>query len=591
MNNFELKPDGFYFDGKKKKIMSGSMHYFRIFPEYWVDRLKKLKEMGLNCVETYTIWSLHEKKEGVFDFSGILDLKKYLQTIKDLGLYVVIRPGPYICSECDMGGLPWWLLSYDNIELRTSDDLFLEKTKKYLKKICEIIKPFLITNGGNVIMVQVENEYGAYGNDKNYLRFLCNFYRENGIDCPLVTSDWDLKDTLENGTIDDVYATVNYRWDSENAQKKLNEFHPQPYPNGTMELWNGSAVHFNEKCVKRDLCEIKKSVEGALKFTEFFNLYMFHGGSNFGFNNGAVYSGGKYIPQAQTYDVQAPLGEYGNKTEKYFLEQKTICDYMGFPIENKTENPVLSCYGEANFVGEMPLFRLDETSYYKTKSKNLLPMEKFGQAHGIICYEKEIEFSGGSYTFELPETIHDFLKIYIDNVFLGEFCQDGEKKFTATLTEGKHNLKFLCEEFGRVNFGKEILDYKGLIGEISYYKSDDVNKTVLIDYTVSCYPIENFKMTYGEAVVDFPCYSEYAIELNPCGDTFIKLEGFTRGAVFVNGFNLGRFWDVGPQKTLYMPKSLLVHGKNRIIVFDSQYKNAQKRVALIDEQIIEGYTK
>lgn len=590
MASIEIKKDGFYIDGKKTKIISGAMHYFRVFPEYWENRLKTLKELGCNCVETYTAWNLHEKREGEFDFSGILDLKKYIETAKKLGLYLVLRPGPYICSECDMGGLPWWLLKYDDIELRTYNLIYLKKVRKYLEKICEIVKPELITNGGNIIMIQVENEFGAFGNDKKYLETLKGYYKEFGMDCPLVTSDWAERTTLENGTIDGVYATVNYRWDSITAQKNLKEFHPQDMPGGTMELWNGSSIHFNKKCVKRNLDEVATSVKGALAETEYMNLYMYHGGTNFGFFNGSIYDGGRFEVQAQTYDVQTPLGEYGNKTEKYYLEQKIICDYLGIPIKNETEEPCLSCYGEARLTGVRPLFDMKNECGYSVRSEKILPMEKFDLAHGCIAYGTQIQ-TGDSGALLLLPSVHDFLKVYVDGKLVGSAERDDADRLDLAICKGEHTLILFVEEFGRINFGRQIKDYKGLTGDVVLFDKETQAHVTLKDFTVDCYPLEKFGAINGVTPdMEKPNCFKFTINLKPQNDTYLKLEGFVRGAAYINGFNLGRYWNVGPQRTLYVPKSLLKDGENEIMVFESCTYGFNKKVALIDKEIIDGYT-
>lgn len=585
---FDFTKDGFYFDGKKTKIISGAMHYFRIFPEYWEDRLLKLKELGANCVETYCAWNLHEANEGSFDFSDRLDLVRYIETAKKLGLYVILRPGPYICSECDMGGLPWWLLSYDDVSLRAFNKRFLDKTEIYLSKICDKIKPHLITNGGNVIMIQIENEYGCVGSDKRYLNALRNIYLKNGIDVPFFTCDWEAKENLESGSIDGAIPFVNYRWNSEVAIPKLKSFSPDT-PSGVMELWNGSAMLVGKPATKRDLNEVKISVEGALKHAELMNLYMFHGGTNFGFFNGAQYQNGKFVVQATSYDVQAPIGEYGNRTEKYYIEQKAICDYLNKPIVSTASDPKLVDYGKADYVCAMPLSSLDRSLYRVNESKKILPMEKFGQAHGCIAYTTNIESDGNAFTLKFDE-VHDLASVYVDGDFVSEVARDGEKSLVLNLSKGTHELTFFVEEFGRINFGLEIFDPKGLVGDVVMLSNDGSEK-VLKDYVVTSYPFEKVVVSSTDCErTNIPMLYKFDIELTPVGDTYLEIDGFTRGVVFINGVNLGRHFNLGPQKSLYVPKRLLKNGKNEIIVFDARLGVDEKRVLLSGKQIITGYT-
>jgi len=586
---FTITKDGFYFDGKKTKIISGAMHYFRIFPEYWEDRLLKLKELGANCVETYSAWNLHEKEEGKWDFSDRLNLVKFIETAKKLGLMVILRPGPYICSECDMGGLPWWLLKYDDIELRAYNKRFLEKAEIYLNKIFSIVKPHLITNGGNVIMVQIENEYGAFGNDKRYLSALKEIYVKNGVDVPYFTCDWEGLDTLTNGHIDGVIPFVNYRWDSETALNKLKSFSPDT-PSGVMELWNGKALLGDGATPKRDLNEIEVSVKGALKKGELMNLYMFHGGTNFGFFNGSQYNNGKFMVHATSYDVQTPLGEYGNKTEKYYLEQKIICDYLGKYIVNDSCEPTLIDYGKATFIAKTPINQLDKNAYRVHDTETILPMEKFDQAHGCIAYTTDIETDGEEITLTLPE-IHDHLSLFVDKELILSVSRDGEKKVKLNLEKGKHELTFFVEEFGRINFGKEICDRKGLMGDV-LVKSPKIDAYALKNFKTTSFSFDNLSADYaGDKTLNLPTLYKYTVDLTPKGDTYLELDGFTRGLVFINGFNLGRHFKDSPQKSFYVPNRLLKVGLNEIVVFDAQDTEIKKSVSLSGKQIILGYTE
>lgn len=577
---FTITKDGFYFDGKKTKIISGAMHYFRIFPEYWEDRLLKLKELGANCVETYSAWNLHEKEEGKWDFSDRLDLVKFIETAKKLGLMVILRPGPYICSECDMGGLPWWLLKYDDIELRAYNKRFLEKAEIYLNKIFSIVNPHLITNGGNVIMVQIENEYGAFGNDKRYLSALKEIYVKNGVDVPYFTCDWEGLDTLTNGHIDGVIPFVNYRWDSETALNKLKSFSPDT-PSGVMELWNGKALLGDGATPKRDLNEIEVSVKGALKKGELMNLYMFHGGTNFGFFNGSQYNNGKFMVHATSYDVQTPLGEYGNKTEKYYLEQKIICDYLGKEIVNQAKTPTLINYGELNLKSITALSRLGKENYKVNYSKHPLNMEKYDQAHGLIAYTKDIDFKGKT-LIELP-AVHDKCKAYIDNELVYSVERDGDNKFSVDIS-GNKKLTLLVEEWGRINFDHEIYDKKGLVGDVL------LNGETLTDWTVYSYSLDCPK-TLENADGDGAKFYKYEISLSPNGDTYLEIDGFNHGVVYINGFILGRYWSDTAQKSFYIPNRLLTNGTNEVVVLDLEPNADKKTVKLSGKQIILGYAE
>lgn len=593
VGNLIIERDRISIDGKEIKIVSGAMHYFRIFPEYWNDRLLKLKEMGCNCVETYIAWNLHEKTEGRFETSGRLDLVKYIEMAEKIGLYVILRPGPFICSECDFGGLPWWLLKYDGIELRTYNRVYLDKVKEYVRKISNLIRPKLITNGGNVILVQIENEFGSYGDDKAYLKELAGYYTEFGIDVPFITSDGDARLLLEKGTLPGVYAAANFRWDSVAAMEILKEFQPDK-PGAIMELWNGKAIHYGTRNEKRDLKEVEYSVQTALENASVINLYMFHGGTNFGFFNGSLYFAGKFTVQSTTYDEQAPLNEYGGKTEKYYIEQKVICDYLGKPVINETPEPVLTDYGTAELTASMPLSAMDKKYYSERSSDKLLTMEQCDQGYGYISYTATVDIGKLGCVLKYP-VIHDLANLYVDGKLLeshhaNELKRDIASRCDLTIS-GKHELTLFVESMGRMHFGPQLKDYKGLIGDLVIFDKEKQTNTVVTDWTIRNYPFEEVEVTDTETDnVAQPMLYKFNICLKPEGDTYVEVIGFKRGVVFINGFNLGRHWNIGPQKSLYIPKSLLRDGDNEIIVFDVVGSDTEKKVLLHGKQIIEGYT-
>ena len=264
----KITSEGIFIGGKRTQIISGSLHYFRVVPEYWEDRLKKLRALGCNTVDTYIAWNRHERREGEFDFSGWNDFGRFLDTAAELGLYAVVRPGPYICSEWDMGGLPWWLLRYDGLSLRSSDPVFMQKVFRYIGQVCRLLAPRQITRGGNVIFVQLENEFGNYGNDKEYLRMLQACLKENGIEVPLFTSDSEMKILLDNGSLPDVWKVVNYRTSSAKSIGALKHYQPD-LPAGVGELWNGRAMQWMQPFAPREVSPIAETVAEALRRAEY----------------------------------------------------------------------------------------------------------------------------------------------------------------------------------------------------------------------------------------------------------------------------------------------------------------------------------
>lgn len=570
--------------GQPEKIMSGAMHYFRIPRPYWRDRLLKLKELGCNCVETYLCWNLHEKKEGQFDFSGWLDFGEYLRLAQEMGLYAIVRPGPYICSEWDLGGMPWWLLKEKGIVLRCSQPLFLQKITPYLEKVCEILQEHMISRGGNVIFVQIENEYGSYGTDKAYLRWLKEFYEQHGVDCPLITSDGEKEAHLHNGTLPDVMASVNYRWDSVTALSQLKKYHGGQ-PGAVMELWNGRAKHWGEPFTPRDIDEVARSVETALEHAELVNLYMFHGGTTFGFQNGTLESGGNFIVQTTSYDVDAPVNEYGQRTPKYYAEQAVICKALGKPIEATATDPILRGYDEITFRGETSLSECPEL-VRKTISPTLKSMEECDQGYGYMIYETKIFVSGKGVTVRFPE-IHDIAHVYLDGTYVKTLCRWDAVRELEITRHGEVTLQILVENMGRVNFGPALHDCKGLVGQMIAVTHEETYDFFPIVHGFTMYSLELETLPEhftGKAQENAPALYLYEVEVEECADTLLRLEGFTRGVAFVNGFNLGRHWTIEhSENKLFVPAPLLRPGKNQIVVFDVLANSNPKSVKLTDQ--------
>ena len=565
-----------YIDGKPTKIASGAMHYFRIVPEYWEDRLLKLKESGCNCVETYLCWNLHEKKQGQLDFSGWLDFGKFLEIAKGLGLYAIVRPGPYICSEWDMGGMPWWLLKYPDVELRCSNERFLQLCTPYLDKVCDLLKPHLITNGGNVIFVQIENEYGSYSNDKAYLQWLKRFYEERGIDCGLITSDGETDMLLKNGSLDGVMASVNYRKDSQMCLSLLKNF-KNDQPGAAMELWNGRAMHWGEAFQRRDVEEVKESVRSALEYGELVNMYMFHGGTTFGFMNGALDFGDRFIVQMTSYDVDAPLDEYGRRTKKYYAEQEVITQALGTEITNTAVDTELFPYEQAHFCGACSL---EESGVVPAaiQSPQPRPMELYDQGYGYIIYETSFFVDKMGATLRFPE-VHDIGHIYIDGQYTKTLERYSPDK-TLELAAGEHHMAILVENMGRVNFGPKLKDHKGLVGQIVLYDHQYCVNSILSGFRVYPLPLETLPASFaGTAIQNQPAFYEFTFEAEAARDTVMHLRGFTRGVAFINGINLGRHWDIEhSENKLFIPATFVKPGLNRIVVFDVLHKDDEKKI-------------
>ncbi len=577
----EIKNKKFYMDSKSFDIYSGAMHYFRTVPEYWEDRLTKLKAAGFNTVETYVCWNLHEKKPGEFDFSGILDIEKYLEIAQKVGLYAIVRPGPYICAEWDFGGLPAWLLKDKNMQIRCMYPDYLRCVERFYKELLARLVPHLESHGGNIIAMQVENEYGSYGNDKDYLRYVEKLTRDCGVDCLLFTSDGNTNNMISGGSLPDIYKVLNFGSRSRTAFNVLKGFENDG-PNMCGEFWCGWFDHWRDKHHTRNSLEIVNEIKGFIDNGASFNMYMFHGGTNFGFTAGANHNQGHgYEPTVTSYDYCAMLTEWGDYTPAYHAVRKLLCEKQGIEPPELPESPKLQSIGKVELTEAASLFEnLDNIG-----EKHHVPvpegMEYFGQNFGLIYYETTLK---GKYNASpmYVKNVHDFAEVYFD----------GEKKTSIDRTlytvEGKTTLKdvifkkkkgesspflmpalsgerkigVLVDTMGRVNYGENMLDRKGI---------SDIYLGIqrLMNYDVWTLPLDNLdKLKYSSSVKkEEPVFLKGSFKTDSKADCFIHLDGFNRGCVYINGFNLGRFWKVGPQKSLYIPGTLL-KDENEIIVFN-----------------------
>ncbi len=561
--------NNFLLDGKPYTIISGAMHYFRIPREYWLDRLTKLKECGFNTVETYTCWNAHEPREGEFDFSGMLDIEEYVKLAESIGLNVIVRPGPYICSEREFGGLPAWLLTYEKVALRCYEPVFIEKVRRYYKELFKYLTPHLSTNGGGIIMVQIENEYGSYGNDKQYLQAVVDIYRECGVDCTLFTSDGPCATMLSGGSLPEHLAVANFGSNPKSAFATLKKLRPnQPCMCG--EYWCGWFDHWYEEHHVREADEVAGLFRDMIDSGASLNFYMFHGGTNFGFMNGANYHD-KYAPTVTSYDYNALLSEAGDLTPAYHAVRKMIEDYTKTELPPLTvKNSEKKAYGKLALTESASLFDLLGEVYPAVHTAAPKYMEDIGQSYGYTVYRTTVVGPKDESTLNF-EAVHDRAVVYIDGKKVGTI-ERGAKADTITmpkLEDGETlELTIVNENMGRVNYGPKLRDRKGVVGiRLGYqhqygwdmYAVEDTDKLAEIAYSECSGGVDGMTVLRGNLKIDG----------KPC-DTFVKLDGFHHGIVIVNGFNLGRYYnDAGPQKTLYVPAPMLREGDNSVIVFET----------------------
>ena len=580
MSTFTYKNDKFYFNDEEYTIISGAMHYFRIPREYWHDRLLKLKECGFNTVETYTCWNLHEPQEGVFNFDGMLDLAAYLDIAAELGLNIILRPGPYICAEWEFGGLPAWLLNYKDMNIRCNDATFISKVERYYKELLKIAVPRLCTNGGNIIMMQIENEYGSYGNDHDYMQKIADIYIENGVDCQLFTSDGATYFMLGGGTLPQYPCVANFGSKPEQNFKVLDDFRPgQPRMCG--EYWCGWFDHWYGEHHTREAKELAGLFKDMLDVGASLNFYMFHGGTNFGFMNGANYYE-KYEPTITSYDYNALLSEAGDLTKAYHEVRKVIEKWNGKKLPALTvKNSEKKAYGKVELTEKCDIFKAAKLLSDPIHTAAPKFMEEIGQSYGYVLYSTELE--GPREDWELNfDAVHDRAVVFVNGKYKGYVERTRHKDtIRIPLKKGqKARLDILCENMGRVNYGNKIMDRKGLKGirfGLQYHFGWDMYSLPMTDLS----KLEYEENTGKTKVASF-LKGNLRIDDTPC-DTFIKLDGFTKGIVIINGFNLGRYYNpAGPQKTLYVPAPILRQGDNEIIVFESD-KSTKSFVTFVDK--------
>lgn len=573
MSTFRARGNQFFYNDQPLQVLSGAIHYFRVVPEYWEDRLLKLKACGFQTVETYVPWNLHEPEEGKFHFTGMADIEKFITLAGDLGLHVIVRPCPYICAEWEFGGLPAWLLRDPNMKLRCSHPLFLSKIDAYYDVLLGKLKPLLCTNGGPIIALQVENEYGSYGNDKIYLTYLKDALIHRGMDVLLFTSDGFEDFHLQGGTLlPELLATVNFGSRPEKAFAQLQKYQPEA-PLFCMEYWNGWFDHWGEEHHTRDGADVANVLDQMLKMGASVNFYMFHGGTNFGFMNGANYDD-RFMPTVTSYDYDSPLSECGDLTEKYAAVKEVMSHYTTIPKVTLPPQAPKKNYGEVQLQEQAHLFESFAQITTKHVSAYIVPMEQLGQNYGFIYYETKISGPRARNKIVLQH-VRDRALIYLDGIYQGVIERDThhlspqikDNDIVVEIGEGGVTLGILVENMGRVNYGELLGESKGITEGVR------LGQQFLFGWTIYPLPLDDLsQLEFAPAIEGdghpSPAFYRGTFKVEEVGDTFLKLDGWNKGVVFINGFNLGRYWERKPQKTLYVPGPLLHEEENEIVIFE-----------------------
>jgi beta-galactosidase len=561
-DSFAIGETNFLLNGKPFQIRCGEMHFARIPRADWKQRLEMARAMGLNTVCAYLFWNLHEPEPGKFNFSGNADAAEFCRLAQAEGLKVILRPGPYSCAEWDFGGLPWWLLKIPDIKIRTEDPRYLAACKQYLLEVGKQLAPLQITHGGPIIMVQVENEYGSFGNDKKYIGILRDDLKTAGFDAPLFTCDGPKE--LKNDTRKDLFCVVNIQRDPRKSLKALRTVRPQG-PLMVGEYYPGWFDSWGEPHHTGDTKRIVKELKWMLNHNVSFSIYMAHGGTTFGFDAGANCP--PFAPEITSYDYDAPISEAGWATPKFYALRRLFARHLN-PGETIPDvpptNPVIQI-APIQFKECAPLF--DNLPPAKTAAQPE-PMELLNQAHGCILYRTQLP-AGPAAQLQIIQ-LHDYGLIFLNGKKIATLDRRlNQNSVKLSAHSEPMTLDILIDTFGHINYGHEMGDFKGITQTVELESSGKTND--LTGWQIVNLPLnatELATLNFGSGATDMPAFYRASFDLTKTGDTFLDMRPWGKGVVWVNGHNLGRFWNIGPQQTLYCPAPWLKIGRNEIVVFE-----------------------
>ena len=562
-HTFGVADGNFTLDGKPFQVISGEMHYPRIPRAYWRDRFRMAKAMGLNTITTYVFWNLHETRPGVYDFSGNNDVAEFVREAQQEGLYVILRPGPYVCAEWEWGGYPSWLLKDHDIAVRTTDAKFMQAAALWLARLGRELASLQIGNGGPIILTQVENEYGSFGHDREYMQQIHQLLVDAGFTkSQLYTADGP--EQVRDGSLPDLPAGINFGGekvgDAQKAFATLKKYRPNgPFINseywaGWFDHWGGRHAHTNTEA---QLANFKWMLEQGYSVS----IYMFHGGTSFGWMNGANSDGKNYEPDVTSYDYDSALDESGRPTPKYFAMREIIAKATGKTpppapdVPAPMSVPEISMSETASLWDNLPL---------AISSDNVQTMEDIGQAYGWILYRTHLKSDAKGEL--LLDQLHSYAQIYVNKKLVGTIDRRLNQDRITLEAKAGAQLDILVENTGRVNFGLRINGERaGITKQVML-----AGKQVL-GWEIYPLPMTHVdKLRFAKKLCEGPCFYRGSFTLGVTADTFLDTRAFTKGQLWLNGLALGRIWNVGPQRTLYTPMPFIKQGTNEVIVFDAK---------------------
>ncbi|ALE05743.1 beta-galactosidase [Arthrobacter sp. ERGS1:01] len=568
MPTFTIGEHDFMLDGQPHRILSGALHYFRVHPDQWADRIRKARQMGLNTIETYIPWNAHAPSPEVFENSGVLDLGRFLDLVAAEGMQAIVRPGPYICAEWDNGGLPAWLFSTGATEIRADEPVYMAAVSTYFEQLAPILVPRQVQFGGPIILIQIENEYGAYGDDSGYLEKLVKINREIGLTVPFTTVDQPQDDMLENGSLPGLHRTGSF---GSRAAERLDTLrrHQPTGPLMCSEFWVGWFDHWGAHHHTTSVEESAKELEELLGRGASVNIYMFHGGTNFGFSNGAN-DKGVYQPLVTSYDYDAPLDEAGNPTSKYWAFRSVLARYADLDDRDVPALPAPAPALTIPLSSMVPLWNLiDRAANWVTSDGGPPVTDEIGHYSGFSLYRTRIDAAG---TAVLGiEEVRDRAQVFLNRQGVGTLSRDHHERALALPFGASGTLEILVEDQGRVNYGHRLGEKKGLIGEVT------INGEAILDWDLLPLDLNNI----GEVAAHLggqsperpvalagPAFAYATFDRTEVSDLFLDTSGWGKGVVWINGFCLGRYWSRGPQHTLYVPGPVVRAHGNEIIILE-----------------------
>ncbi|MGD8777892.1 MAG: beta-galactosidase [Ignavibacteria bacterium] len=578
-HTFEIGKEHFILNGKPFQIRCGELHFARVPKEYWRHRIQMMKAMGMNTVCAYLFWNFHERTPGDFTWDGQANVAEFCKIAQEEGLWIVLRPGPYVCAEWEMGGLPWWLLKNDDIKLRTKDPLYIDACQNYLNEVGRVLGPLQITNGGPILMVQVENEYGFYADDAEYMGIMKQAILDAGFNVPLFACNPTYH--LDKGFREDLFPVVNFGSNPKEAFAALRKLLPEG-PLMCGEFYSGWFDTWGRPHTFGEIEKYLKDMEYMLKVGASYSIYMAHGGTTFGFWCGADRP---FKPDVSSYDYGAPVSEAGWTTEKFYATRDLISKYL-MPGEPELPEPPA-----ANPVTTFPSVKLTEFAPLFDNLPDPIDaddpktMEYYDQRRGSILYRTVLP-AGEKCTFKV-DAVHDFAWVFVDGEQLGIMDRRKQNyKITIPARDKETTVDIFVHAMGRINFGPEVHDRKGLIAPIEFVGNDNnpisVNKWKVFNLSYDDEYLKNLEFEKTETAKSSPGIWHGKITINKAADVFLDVSKWGKGVVWVNGHCLGRYWDIGPTQTMYIPGPWLNEGSNEIFILD---------ILGPDEPVVQGLDK